>query len=129
MCVCVCLCLHTHCLYKQAELNMIHYCILSARTVHTSVGSPAQMGICCKFLQYSEFQPCCSTGSHYLEIINAVPLFSFQGEIKNTPVTIHARNMGAFQLQNYYFSLLSFCTTDSMFCRHFEAILRQGFSV
>lgn len=31
-----------------------------------------------RFLQYNKFQPCCSLGSHYLEIRNAVPLFSSQ---------------------------------------------------
>ena len=30
------------------------------------------------FLQYYKFQLCCSLGNHYVEIINAVPLFNSQ---------------------------------------------------
>lgn len=64
------------CIHKQTEINMIHYCILSG-LIHIS-GPPCSDGKLQIFLQNNKFQPCRSLGSHYLEILNAVPLFSSQ---------------------------------------------------
>lgn len=57
---------------------MTHYCIISGLTHYQAPLHRWKTSTLLSFLQYNKFQLCCSLGSHYVEIINAVPLYSSQ---------------------------------------------------